>query len=95
MTFKVIWPHRVRDVAAELCLRARLDGMADLFTSALARLETALSVNPQGMGESRPDSRRIACAMPLPLYFEVLEDEAIVLVHDIHYALPLGGTDDD
>lgn len=57
-------------------------------TRAITRLEQLLALDPNNVGESRPDFERIATDSPLTIWFAAHDDERIVYVLDVAYTVP-------
>lgn len=77
MNFDVWWIPAAEDQLAEIWMAA---ADRNAVTQAADRIDTALSADPLGVGESRPDRYRVLIEMPLVVYYEVSEPDRRVRV---------------
>lgn len=54
----------------------------------MARLEQLLALDPNNLGESRPNFERIATEGPLTVWFAVHDDERLVYVLAVTHTFP-------
>jgi hypothetical protein len=52
------------------------------------RIEEILAVEPNGVGESRPNFERIFSDSPLTVRYAVHDDERMIYVLDVTYTVP-------
>lgn len=79
MTYTVRWQPAARDELAELWMTASSERRRKI-TAAAREVEIVLRHNPQGVGESRENERRVFFAAPLAVVFEIDEQTSIVRV---------------
>ena len=87
MTYRVVWLAALHDDLARLYLQAREDGAAEAVTRATDEIDRTLAASP-GEGESRAGSDRVFIREPLCVYFEVHDEERVVVVTGVHYRRP-------
>jgi hypothetical protein len=79
VTFKVIWQPAAHDDLAEQWLGASSERRGKI-TEAAREVELALKHNPQDVGESRVNERRVFFVAPLAVLFEVDEQASVVRI---------------
>ena len=87
MNWRVVWTTRsvAGLTAAYLDLRARgLDASA--VARASAELDRQFLLNPADVGESRSGIERVAIQPPLTAYFEVHDEERVVVVTTVRWS---------
>jgi len=86
MNFTVVWRWRATNILADAVVTALEAGHgSEGITAATARIDSLLRQNPATVGESRPGHERIVIDAPLTVYFEVHEDERVVIVLSVRY----------
>ncbi len=88
--YRVIWKRSATEIQlATIMLDLYERGHpVEPVTRAMARLERLLAVDPNTLGESRPNFERIATDSPLTIWFAVHDDERMVYVLAVTYTLP-------
>ena len=77
MTFSVVWLPVAEQQLAEVWVRAS-DKAA--VTNATSEIDRVLRLNPDRVGESRPDGRRILLESPLGVVYRIDYTNAVVRV---------------
>lgn len=86
MKFRVIWLLDALDRLANSYLYARRHGRdPEAITRAMAQVDTAIDRAPTTTGESRAGARRVYIVNPITVFFEVHEDEKVVVVTAVRY----------
>jgi plasmid stabilization system protein ParE len=86
MNFQVIWRNAATRGLTSIVARAMDQGLGTAaITRAVAALDQKLRQNPMGIGESRSEGERIVFERPLWVYYEVHEDEKVVIVLSVGY----------
>jgi uncharacterized protein (DUF1697 family) len=86
MSFRVVWQYKVIRELTSSYVYARMVGRdTDALVRAMARLDAILERNPTTAGESREEQVRVLIVNPLTVYFEVYEDEQVVLITAMRY----------
>ena len=88
--YRVVWKRSAIEVKlADILLRVDERGESvEPVWQAMDLLERALVIDPNNVGESRPDFERIATEGPLTIQFAVHDDERLVYVLGVTYLLP-------
>lgn len=88
--YRVIWKRSAADIQL-------MNIVGDLFargassapvTAAIENLEQLLVIDPNNVGESRPNFERIANEGPLTIWFAVHDDERMVYILAVAYTPP-------
>jgi len=83
MNFRLFWRKRVEDQLHTAAFIMRERGMnTRALKGAMKRIVTQLESDPSSAGESRGDDEHVLIEMPLTVWFEVFEDESVVIVYD-------------
>lgn len=77
--FRVRWAEAALDELAALWLQAD-SALRETITAAAHQIDQQLQANPYGLGESRPEGRRVLFFYPLGVSFRVEQDEQTVSV---------------
>ncbi len=77
MKYTVVWTVEAEEELADIWVDA-VD--RDVIAQAAESLDRELAQNPAAVGESRPNSQRIAYCLPLGIQFEISEDDRLVKV---------------
>ena len=85
MTFRLIWLDRALRELTAAYVAALEAGLGDTFATAAARVDRELASHPATVGESRAEHERVMFEPPLTVYFEVHEDERVVVVTSVWY----------
>lgn len=86
MTYRVVWLNRAVEQLA-IIYRACLilgAGAGDVVRASAA-VDTLLAPNPTGVGESRSGNERVLIEEPLTVFYEVHDDERVVVVTSVVY----------
>jgi hypothetical protein len=78
MNYMVIWLRRAIDQLTDLWLKADSE-LREAITKAAHQIDQELKSNPEEVGESRPDGRRIHFVQPLAILFEVRQGAVRIL----------------
>jgi hypothetical protein len=87
MNFRLLWIDRAIAALTSIYLLALNRGVGDAVVEAAARADVRLSKNPNDVGESRAAHERVMFESPLTVYFEVHEEEQVVVVTSVRYHL--------
>jgi len=86
MNFTVIWRWRATHALADAVVTGLETGRgSEAITVAAAQVDTVLRQNPASVGESRPGHERVVIEPPLTVFFEVHEEERVVIVLSVRY----------
>lgn len=86
MMYRVIWLDRaIAQLAVIYRARLQLGTGADGVVRASAAVDRLLAPNPTGVGESRAGNERVLIEAPLTVFYEVHDDERVVVVTSVHY----------
>ncbi len=86
MTFTVVWRWQaINELAAATHRVLERGGGSSALTAAAARTDALLRRTPATAGESRSNQERVVIDAPLTVYFEVHEDERVVIVLSVRY----------
>jgi hypothetical protein len=86
MNYRVIWRNAATRQLTEHFANAMQRGEdTAAITRAVATLDQRFQGNPASVGESRSGGERIAIQAPLSVYFEVHDEERIVIVLSVRY----------
>jgi plasmid stabilization system protein ParE len=80
MKYTIVWSVGAERELARLWLDT---AVRDAITQAAYAIESALTVEPSEVGESRPPGRRIFISTPLAVVFEVFEADRIVRILEL------------
>jgi hypothetical protein len=87
MTYRVIWLDSAIGLLSTIYLtRLRRGTGADAVVRASAAVDRLLAPNPTGVGESRSGNERVLIEAPLTVYYEVHDDERVVVVTSVLYS---------
>lgn len=88
--YRVIWKRSAADIQLATIVSNLFERNESIepVTRAITRLEQLLTIDPNNVGESRPNFERIATESPLTIRFAVHDDERMVYVLAVTYALP-------
>jgi mRNA-degrading endonuclease RelE of RelBE toxin-antitoxin system len=78
MIYMVIWLRRAIDQLAKLWTNADSE-LRSAITKAAHQIDQELKTNPEELGESRPDGRRIHFVQPLANLYEVRQGAVRIL----------------
>jgi len=82
MTWTVIWQPRPLNDLASLWTDAASEERKNIALASNA-IDHKLHVNPEDAGESRPLGRRILFHPPLGVFFEIREQDRMVVVTEV------------
>jgi len=86
MNFTVVWRWRATDALADAVVTALEAGHnTAAIATAAARVDDLLRRNPATLGESRPGHERVVIEAPLTVFFEIHEEEHVVIVLSVRY----------
>jgi hypothetical protein len=86
MSYRVYWRDRVRhDLDVFQFLARELGRPVNAIPVAIEEIDAALASNPTTTGESRGDTERVLVVPPLTVYFEVFEEQRMVLIYQFRY----------
>jgi hypothetical protein len=85
MNWNVIWLPAAEEELADAWLNAPNRAAV---TDAANVIDRALSLDPENVGESRPNGRRVTFAPPLSVVFRIRADETTVEVLHVWLYLP-------
>ena len=77
--FWIRWEEAALNELAALWLQAG-SAMREAITAAAHQIDQQLQANPYGLGESRPEGRRVLFFYPLGVLFRIEQDEQTVSV---------------
>jgi hypothetical protein len=85
--FRVIWRRRVSErQLASIVVKAMERGESvNAITAAVSEIDRLLATAPQAHGESRDHDKRVLIVPPLSVLYEILLEEAVVIVLGLHY----------
>ncbi len=87
MMYRVVWLNpAVAQLAVIYRARLQLGTGADGVVRASAAADRLLAPNPTGVGESRIGNERVLIEAPLTIYYEVHDDERVVVVTSVLYS---------
>ena len=93
MSFRVVWLSDALDALAASYLYARRKKRdPEEITRAMAAIDRELEARPTTAGESRYGNNRILIVNPLTIYFEVHDDEHVVVVTALRYHVRHGSS---
>jgi len=75
--YTVVWTSEAEQRLAAIWANA---ANREVIANAANSLDKQLARNPDAVGESRPDARRIAHCLPLGIRFRIHEDDRLVRV---------------
>ncbi len=78
MKYMVIWLPRALNQLTNLWLKSDSQ-VREAITKAAYQIDQELKANPEEMGESRPDGRRIHFVQPLAILYEVRQGAVRIL----------------
>ncbi len=86
MSYRVYWRDRVRhDLNVFQFLARELGRPVNAIPASVEEIEARLAANPSTVGESRDGAERVLVVPPLTVYFEVFEDQRVVLIYQFRY----------
>lgn len=86
MTYRVVWLNRALGQLADIYRACLVLGVgADAVVRASAAADRLLGPNPSGVGESRSGNERVLIEEPLTVYYEVHDDERVVVITSVVY----------
>ena len=86
MTYRVVWLNYALGQLAAVYRACLVIGTgADAVVRASAAADRLLAPNPTGVGESRAGNERVLIEGPLTIYYEVHDDEQVVIVTSVVY----------
>jgi tRNA splicing ligase len=86
MDFTVIWQWQaIRQLTRTYEYARDIGRNTDAIVSSMNRIESILKQAPASAGESREEQVRVLIVNPLTAYFEVYEEQKVVLVTSIRY----------
>jgi hypothetical protein len=89
MTYRVVFLDHVTEQLAAIYLAAVEQGWdTSALNRALTRIESGLRREPSKCGESRAGHERVWFESPVTVWFEVHEDEQVVVVLTLRYQPP-------
>ena len=83
--FSVGWVRSALNDLAGIWNQAN-SGERAAISDAANRIDSILAANPSDQGESRPNGRRVLVELPLVVVFEVLEQDRMARVLQVHLA---------
>lgn len=88
--YRVVWKRSAADIQLVTIVSDLFERneSIDPVVRAITRLEQLLVIDPNNVGESRPNFERIATDSPLTIWFAVHDDERMVYVLAVTYTLP-------
>ena len=86
MNFRLVWIDRALRQLTAAYVVALSAGRGDAVTAAAARIDQQLASHPATAGESRDGHERAIFELPLIVYFEVHDDERVVVVTMVRYS---------
>ena len=80
MKYTVLWSPEAESLLIDIWI-----GASDrkLITDAANRIDRQLSFVPLDVGESRTEAARLLMEPPLAVFYEVHDDESLVVIHKI------------
>jgi hypothetical protein len=86
MNYRVVLRRRVADnLHTATFLAYELGRDASALIQAIEDVQLALSDNPIEQGESRAGDERVIIVNPLTIFYEVFEEQQVVLVYEAVY----------
>lgn len=85
MNFRLVWIDRAVAELTVVYLRALDRGQGDDVVRAAARIDVLLEGSPLAVGESRAGHERVMFELPLTIYFEVHDDEKVVVITSVRH----------
>jgi hypothetical protein len=86
MNYRVVIRERVaNNIATATFLAFELDRDARAISRAVDEILLALSDNPAEQGESREGNERVIIVNPLTAFYEVFEEQQVVLIYAAVY----------
>lgn len=86
MSYRVFWRERDRNNLDVFQFLAReLGRPVNAIPAAIEEIEARLASDPSAAGESRTENERVLVVPPLTVFFEVFEDQRIVLIYQFRY----------
>ena len=87
---RVIWKQSAIEVQLARIVNYLMERGEPLgpVTDAMNALDRVLAINPGQVGESRPNFERVHSEGPLTVWFTVHDDERLVYVLRVAYAIP-------
>ncbi len=83
MNYRVVWRKRVADQIHTAAFLMFEHGRRDApLVEALAAIDERLQSRPHEVGESRGDGERVLIHAPLTVWYEVFEQDGVVIVYD-------------
>jgi hypothetical protein len=88
--YRVVWKRSALEIQLATIVNRLLERGEPMepVTLAMDRLDQLLSLNPNAIGESRPNFERILTESPLTIWYAVHDDERIVYVLAVSYTVP-------
>ena len=88
--YRVLWKRSAADIQLATIVANLFERNESIepVTSAITRLEQLLVIDPNNVGESRPDFERVATESPLTVRFAVHDEERLVYVWAVTHLLP-------
>jgi hypothetical protein len=86
--YVVVWLHELieRQIASFVVQAVEQGHAVTDITTAMERIDRALSIRPHEAGESREGFERVLFARPLVVHYEIHEEERVVVVRRARYA---------
>jgi hypothetical protein len=88
--YRVVWKRSATEIQLVGIVNRLIERNEPIepVTRAMDRLDQLLSINPNGVGESRPNFERILTESPLTVWYAVHDDERMVYVLAVNYTVP-------